>query len=426
MSTTGKTLGYGYDVEREIPADLAHVMPSFAEREQQKKKRGKFATWVIFTLAFAVLAFAAVALFLIVIVPLGIGTSLVSLTAALVPFGIVLFAVWWLDRTTPQPRFTMAYAFLWGAIGSIALTYIFGTAVVIIIALQTQDATSQEFLSVAFQAPVVEETTKAFGLVLLLLFGRRYISGTIDGVIYAVLIAAGFAFTENITYFARSFAEAQVMGNSTVFWQTFFMRGLLSPFAHASFTSLVGLGIGIAAQRRSLPLYFFLGAGGLGLGMGLHALWNGGSMLLALNGVTSLKGLLFWYAVIEVPIFLTFVLVMVFLRWREKRMLRRRLSEYGRAGWFTPSEVDMLVSLRGRRRAKAWASSFGAVATWTMAEFQNLALRLAAQRQAAVAGHTSSRIKESEALLLSQLTETRRVIAALTTPVVPARTMIQR
>lgn len=425
MSSTGGSFGYGYDVEREVPANIAHVMPSFAERAK-KKPRGKFATWIIFSLAFIGLAITATLLFYFVILPQGIGTSLVSLTAALVPFGIVLFAVWWLDRNTPQPRFTMAYAFLWGAIGSIAMTFIFGFAVELMIALQAKDATAQQFLSVALQAPVVEETTKAFGLVLLLLFGRRYIAGTIDGVIYAMLIAAGFAFTENITYFARSFAEAQVVGNSTVFWQTFFMRGLLSPFAHASFTSLVGFGIGIAAERRSLPLYFFLGAGGLSLGMGLHALWNGGSMLLALSGVTTLKGLLFWYAVIEVPIFLTLVLILVLLRWRERRMLRRRLSDYGRAGWFTPSEVDMLVKLRGRRRAKAWAASYGAVAAWTMAEFQRLALRLAAQRQAALAGHTSSRIKETEALLLSQLTETRRGLAALTNPVAPARTMVQR
>ena len=368
MSTTGQSRGYGYDVYRDVPE--------------------------------------------------GIGTSLVSLTAALVPFGIVLSAVWWLDRNTPQPRFTKTYAYLWGSIGSIAMTYIFGTAVVFLIAMQAKDASSQEFLAVAFQAPVVEESTKAFVLVLLLLFGRRYISGTIDGVIYAMLIAAGFAFTENITYFARSFAAAQVEGNSTVFWQTFFLRGLLSPFAHASFTSLVGLGVGIAAERRSLPLYFFLGAGGLSLGMGLHALWNGGSMLLALNGVTSLKGLLFWYAIIEVPIFLTLALLFIFLRWR--------LSDYGRAGWFTPSEVDMLVGLRRRRRAVAWAASYGAVASWTMKEFQRVALRLAAQRQAALAGHTSSRIKESEAMLLSQLTETRRVLAALTYPVAPARTMVQR
>lgn len=425
MSITGQSRGYGYDVHRDVPVDIAHAMPSFGERAK-KKPRGKVATWIIFFLAFLALAITALLLFYFVILPQGIGTSLVSLTAALVPFGIVLSAVWWLDRNTPQPRFTKTYAFLWGSIGSIAMTYIFGTAVIFLIAMQTNDASSKEFLAVAFQAPIVEESTKAFGLVLLLLFGRRYISGTIDGVIYAMLIAAGFAFTENITYFARSFAAAQVEGNSTVFWQTFFLRGLLSPFAHASFTSLVGLGVGIAAERRSLPLYFFLGAGGLSLGMGLHALWNGGSMLLALNVVTSLKGLLFWYAIIEVPIFLTLALLFIFLRWRERRILRWRLSDYGRAGWFTPSEVDMLVGLRRRRRAVAWAASYGAVASWTMKEFQRVALRLAAQRQAALAGHTSSRIKESEAMLLSQLTETRRVLAALTYPVAPARTMVQR
>ena len=42
-------------------------------------------------------------------------------------------------------------------------------------------------------------------LVGLLIFRRREFDGIIDGIVYAGLTAAGFAFTENILYFGRAF-----------------------------------------------------------------------------------------------------------------------------------------------------------------------------------------------------------------------------
>ena len=44
-------------------------------------------------------------------------------------------------------------------------------------------------------------------LVGLLIFRRREFDGIVDGIVYAGLVAAGFAFTENILYFGRAFAE---------------------------------------------------------------------------------------------------------------------------------------------------------------------------------------------------------------------------
>lgn len=411
--------GYAYDIRRPSRHGLApHEVPHI---DRLPKNRGKKLPWIVFGLAFLGLALTGTLVWLFVILPMGIGTSLVSAIAALVPFSIVAGAIWWLDRYTPQPRVTLIYAFLWGAIGSIALTFIFGFAVLLLIAFRTSDATAQEFLGVAFQAPIVEESMKAFGLVLLLLFGRKYISGPIDGVIYAMLIAAGFAFTENITYFARSFSAAQVAGNSSAFWQVFLLRGVMSPFAHATFTSLVGLGLGIAAERRSLPLYFCLGFGGLGCGMMLHALWNGLSMWIGLQQFDGIFGsFYFYYAVIWVPLFIILGSILIALRIRERFVVRSRLSEYAKAGWFTEAEVEMLVGLRSRRRSLAWATRRGAVARRAMKEFHLVALRLAAHRQAALSGHSSARIRASEAELLRQLTAARRLVNSLTLPVAAA------
>ena len=142
---------------------------------------------------------------------------------------------------------------------------------------------------------------KSAGLIGLLIWGRRYISGPLDGVVYAALIAGGFAFTENILYFAQSFHQAQAAGEVAGFWQTFFLRGILSPFAHVSFTALCGLGLGIAAERRSLMLYFGLGVGGLSSGMVLHALWNGSTFFIPVDPEAPLAGFLRYYASVQVP-----------------------------------------------------------------------------------------------------------------------------
>ena len=46
-------------------------------------------------------------------------------------------------------------------------------------------------------------SARAPGLLLLFFLRRRTFDGPIDGVVYAGIIAAGFAFTENILYFGK-------------------------------------------------------------------------------------------------------------------------------------------------------------------------------------------------------------------------------
>ncbi|MFX6803714.1 PrsW family glutamic-type intramembrane protease, partial [Acinetobacter baumannii] len=83
---------------------------------------------------------------------------------------------------------------------------------------------------------------------------------------------AGFAFTENIQYFAVSFIE----GGTVQVVSVFFLRAVLSPFAHVMFTSLTGFAFGLAARRalRTGPAMRYALPGLVGA-MLLHALWNG-------------------------------------------------------------------------------------------------------------------------------------------------------
>src|SRR5699024_10831034 len=147
------------------------------------------------------------------------------------------------------------------------------------------------------------------GLLLLLCWGRRFIGGPIDGVVYAPLIGGGFAFTHKLPYFSNPFHHGHSARGIDRLCHAFFLCALLSPFAHVSFTALAGLGLGIAAERRSLMLYFGLGAGGTSLGMILHALWNGSTFFLPVDPDDALAGFLRYYLTVQVPIFVLLVAI---------------------------------------------------------------------------------------------------------------------
>src|SRR5690606_31819776 len=164
-------------------------------------------------------------------------------------------------------------------------------------------------------APVVEETFKGLGVLGLFLLRRQHFDGPVDGVVYAATVAAGFAFTENILYFAQ---------HTNHVWVVFVMRGLVSPFAHLIFTACIGIAIGMAARSRKTTTVFLAFPVGLVGAMGLHALWNG----------TSFMGNFFvLFLVVQVPLFIAVVVLMFWLRRQEADVIRARLGEYAQAGW---------------------------------------------------------------------------------------------
>ena len=97
------------------------------------------------------------------------------------------------------------------------------------------------------QAPLVEESAKGLGVLLLLWFNRRNFDGPVDGIVYAASVAAGFAFSENILYFGRRSCST---ASDRDFAVIFIARGLFSPFAHALFTACTGFALGLARGAR--------------------------------------------------------------------------------------------------------------------------------------------------------------------------------
>jgi len=312
---------------------------------------------------------------------LGPAASVIGAILAALPFVAVFFAVRLVDRWEPEPRGLIVFAVAWGATASVAIAL--GVDLVLTIAT----GGSGDIDGAVIQAPIVEEIAKGLGIVILYAAARRAFDGPVDGIVYGALIGAGFAFTENVLYFAQSFIE----GGGGQVTATFILRGILSPFAHLMFTSLTGFAFGLAA-RRSLPLGRALGYGVIGLlgAIALHALWNGSALLGDFFGL---------YLTLQVPLFVVFVIGIVLLRREEARLTRARLGEYAAAGWFTAQEVDMLATAAGRRNALAWARGLRGDRRPLMRTFIADSTALAAARQRAISGRDPQAATDERALL---------------------------
>lgn len=322
---------------------------------------------------------------------LGAAASAVGMVLALVPLTIVLLGVRLIDRWEPEPKSLIIFALAWGGIAAIGITLLVDLALLMTVGQRS------DFFSAVIQAPVVEEIAKGFGVFLIFLIARRAFDGPVDGVVYGALVGAGFAFTENIQYFAISLIE----GGAEQLTFTFVLRGLFSPFAHAMFTALTGFAIGLAARRGASAGGAF-GAGVIGVlgAIALHAFWNGSSLI---------GDFLVLYITAQIPLFVGFIFVIIALRREEARLTKQRLDDYAAAGWFTSEEVTMLATPAGRKVGLRWAANLRGDRTALMKSFIKDATALAAVRQRAISGNDAYAASDERVLL----TRTRATRAAL-------------
>jgi RsiW-degrading membrane proteinase PrsW (M82 family) len=276
----------------------------------------------------------------------GLGGVLVGALCALLPVGPVVATFLWIDRWEPEPPRLLLVAFLWGACFA-ALSALLVNSSAVLVADQVLGQGSGDLIGTVAVAPVVEEAVKGAFLVGLLVFRRREFDGIVDGIVYAGLVGGGFAFTENILYIGRAFADNAMVGQGSGVVAVLLLRGVLSPFAHPLFTVMTGIAAGIASRSRSIPVRVVTVLIGYLLAVTLHALWNGSASLFG--------GAAFFlvYGFIMVPMFLAVAGVVVWQRRREQRIVTHQLPGFARAGWIAPSEVPLLSSLAGRRGWRA-------------------------------------------------------------------------
>jgi RsiW-degrading membrane proteinase PrsW (M82 family) len=349
-------------------------------------------------IVFASLVALLLALLLLLLTGLETGPVplLIGFVLATLPVPLYVALVLWVDRYESEPVWTLVTAFTWGAVVAVFIAAFVNTISSLIVASLINDEAGS-FFGAVVSAPIVEESAKAAILFGLYFWKHDEFDGVIDGIVYASMVGLGFAMTENIQYYGNAALEGGVGGGMTLF----ILRGMLAPFSHPLFTSMTGIGLGLASQTKNGLAKFFLPALGLLLAMFLHSLWNlSASINAALYFIV--------YFLIMVPTFVAVMVSIFFALRREGRIVREHLRHDLEHGRLSHTEVEILASVRGRMGASFRALTSGGYRSWRRRrEFNRVASELAFHRNRVARGQAIRDGAAVEESYLRQLTELR-------------------
>lgn len=265
-----------------------------------------------------------------------------------------------LDRYDPEPWYALCGCLAWGGLTAAGFSALINSTVQAVFAGLISPEVGN-IVGTVVSAPLVEEFWKCLGVFGVFVFLRREFDGVVDGIMYATFTALGFATVENVIYYARAAEQG-----AEVFAGTFFIRGILAPWGHPLYTSMFGIGIGIARETTSKPLRFLAPLLGYATAVFLHALWNGSAVFAGFVG----EALFF----ITLPLWLLFVLgfllMVIILVRRRGQIIRRFLEDEIHIGNLSREEVELTCSVWGLSRARARCGKPGV-------EFLRAAARLA-------------------------------------------------
>jgi RsiW-degrading membrane proteinase PrsW (M82 family) len=305
------------------------------------------------------------------------GTSgfAIGLTMAVLPVPLLVSAVLLLDRLEPEPWRDLVFAFMWGA-GVAVLGALILNTIGYEYLTQPKFGTEQgHFLAATLGAPVIEESFKGAVLFGFLWFRRNEIDNLTDGIIYAAMVALGFAMMENVAYYMKAFD----VGGGHQLEAVFILRSVLAPFGHPLFTSMTGMGVAYAATGNRRVGRWLAPIVGLLAAMILHGLWNGATAF-------GYRGLIVVY-LFDLVILATLLSVIIWERRQLVRLIGTYLPMYGGTGLVAPLDVRMLERLPARRDARRWARKIGGSrAAREMGIYQQAATELALLHQRADRG----------------------------------------
>ena len=160
-----------------------------------------------------------------------------------------LFVVRRLDRNEKEPWRLVLVAAAWGAIVATSMV-IWGESLWDAFAVRTLVPGLGLDASTAFSAGVLEELAKGVAVLLLFLVMRNEFDDVVDGIVYGAAVGLGFNFMESIAYMTNLYAVFAPEGSGTLAagfqWYARQVLGLF--FGHATYTALIGAGIGVARQ----------------------------------------------------------------------------------------------------------------------------------------------------------------------------------
>lgn len=314
--------------------DFRNSMISIGVNEQAvKPPESRTKTYIGAAIAIFGVIFLSLIVLGIFILDIGPVAAVIASIIAFTPACLYILPFIWLDRYDPEPAWLLALAFAWGALVAVIFSFVVNTAIGAVTAMLAGPEAGM-LVGAVVSAPIFEEGSKGLGLLLLLIFARREFDDILDGIVYAGVIALGFATVENVLYYGR----ALLGGGLSMVAILFVIRGLLSPFAHVTFTAMTGIGCGIARESHKTVVKIIMPIVGYCFAVLLHMIWNGVASLGGLE--TFLAG----YIVLQVPFFLIFVGFCIYIMRRQNKILKEMLAMDTARGLITDEQYKTATS----------------------------------------------------------------------------------
>jgi protease PrsW len=260
---------------------------------------------------------------------------LLSLFFGFVPMFIFAWLVYLLDRYEKEPGRLLVGVFLWGAVVAAGAAFVVNTLLGLEIYQVTGSEAATSLTTASIVAPIVEESLKGFAILIVFLLFHQEFDSLLDGILYAAIVALGFAATENTFYiYTQGF---QTDGLPGILFMAF-VRVILVGWQHPFYTAFTGIGLAIARLNRSLLVKIVAPILGWSIAVFTHSLHN--TLASILSGG---PGIVFGTALDWIGWLAMFAFALWALS-REQRWIRNQLSEEMELGLITPAQYKVASS----------------------------------------------------------------------------------
>lgn len=191
-------------------------------------------------------------------------------------------------------------------------------------------------------APIVEETSKYIGLIILFLLARNHVRSAYDGLLLGAFVGLGFQVFEDYSYIVNGAADAFGVDQVKTTLMIFVMRAVTGIWSHALYTAIAGAGLGyfIAAKDRSTGRRVAVALGFLLLAMVAHG---------SLDAVTAVGPISILFTILAGTVGI--VLAWKMADRRQRRWVGVLLEDEVAAGTITADELNVLQASRKERKA---------------------------------------------------------------------------
>jgi RsiW-degrading membrane proteinase PrsW (M82 family) len=271
---------------------------------------------------------------------------ILSVVLSFVPAFFYAWIIYWLDRYEKEPKLLLGGVFVWGAVVATIVTLVVGGTIEVGILLFTSSEALAELSGSLVVAPLLEESLKGVAILLVFLFWRHEFDSILDGIVYAAIVALGFAATENVLYlYFLGYGEEGVSGLLVLF----VVRVLLGGWNHPVFTAFIGIGLAVARLNRAPATRWLAPFIGWCTAVFLHALHN--TLASIAGAAEGFSGLV----VLVAENWLTWLIVFGIILWaiyREGKGIQLYLREEVEQGIISQQHYDTARSWWGASRAR--------------------------------------------------------------------------